>query len=158
MKKTLFITLIFIIITQITLAEKQIFELMAYDDQLYKNVVLDHFENDTLYVKAFGNIYPVPIDSVKYIKIEKKAHAGKGILFGMIAGGLLIGSTTGDNKGDFKGLQEMFDRISITFGVLGGGLIGALIGSGMGHDVKYNFTTKTLEKKRELIIKLMKMK
>ena len=158
MKKTLFIALIFIIITQIVSAEKQIFELMAYDDQPYKNVVLDHFENDTLYVKAFGNIYPVPIDSLKYIKIEKNAHTGKGMLLGMLAGGLLIKSTTGNNKGDFKSIQEMFDAISVTFGVLGGGLIGALIGSGMGHDVKYNFTTKTLEEKRKLIIRLMKMK
>ena len=70
--------------------QKQIWEIYTVEDQPYSSVILDKLDNDTLYVKATGNIYKISVKSIKILKRERKSKGGIGILTGMAVGGIVM--------------------------------------------------------------------
>ncbi|MCD4692021.1 MAG: hypothetical protein K8R79_03825 [Calditrichales bacterium] len=135
--------------------QKQIWEIMCYSDQPYKNVVLYKLSDDTLYLKALGNIYPISVKSIVYLKRERKSYAGSGLVLGMVGGGI-IGNQTSKNAEDKNAFySELGIILGTGLGIIVGGIFGFAIGEGLGADEYYNFTKRSIDEKKILLLQLI---
>lgn len=135
--------------------QKQIWEIMCYSDQPYKNVVLYKLSDDTLYLKALGNIYPISVNSIVYLKRERKSYAGSGLVLGMIGGGIIgnqISQNTENEDGFFSDISIM---IGTGLGIIVGGIFGFAIGEGLGADEYYDFKKRNIDEKKILLLELI---
>lgn len=161
MKKIIFPVLLLLSISANLFGQIQIWEILSTSNQPYKNVVLDKISNDTLFVNAFGNTYPLDVDSIKYLKRERdtKSYPRIGVLLGMIGGGI-IGNHVSRNSANDKGLfSEKRNNLDIFFGtglgmILGGIFIGAA-GSGIDADEYYNFERMNHNQKIKVLEKIV---
>ncbi len=139
--------------------QKQIWKIYTNEDQPYSCVVLNTLINDTLYVKAVGNTYGLDINSIKYIKHERKFKAGIGFLSGMLIGGVYMNYSArkrAENQSKFPiDLSDLGILLSTGIGIIGGGILGVFIGSALGSDEYYNFSKLSSEKKKRIIERLL---
>ncbi len=140
---------------QISYAKFESIEIKIKNEQPYKVVVFDKFENDTLYLKMFNSIYPVSINSIEYIKIINKSRAGLGFLIGTTALSIWTYFIYTNDNSNKKFFDDFYFPLRISFSALLGGGTGVLFGSFIGIDTKYNFDKLTIEEQRETIIQIM---
>ncbi|MBD3226024.1 MAG: hypothetical protein GF313_14955 [Caldithrix sp.] len=139
--------------------QAQSWTFVTYEDQPYSEVVLYQVSADSLYVKAFGKIHAVHIDSIKYMKRKRESYAGRGFITGMITGGVLanrIAVNSGYENGFLGGFAYGVEIIIGTAaGIIGGGILGYALGSGFSKDEFYDFSTRNLQEKKTLLTKLL---
>lgn len=152
MKSQTIITFLVLILTSAICSQPKLWELYTLTNQPYVNVVIKKYENDSLYLKSENRILVLHQDSIKYLLKRNESHAGLGIIFGAIAGGLVANKVNGDSKGWFS---EIGDFTSTILGILVGGVIGGLFGSAIGADTKYDLEKMDYKTKQRLLTRLV---
>lgn len=149
----------FLLNASLAIGQKQIWNIYTVDDQPYSGVVLNQIAHDTLYVKTSGNVYGLPINSIAFLKHERKSRAGIGFLSGMVLGGLYMNYNarkSSEQQSKFPiDAGDLSVLLSTSLGMAGGGILGATIGSAMGRDEFFTLSKLSLQEKRELIKKLL---
>jgi hypothetical protein len=160
--KNLYFLVFSIIFTTNIYGQEELWDVVTLSGVPYSKVLLFKLENDTLWVRAYGNSSSIPIDSIKYLRREKQSHTGLGIVFGVIAGGIIgneISKKRHNNNAPFSELAEPFEIMWGTgIGIIFGGVIGAVVGTGLGNDEFYSFPSYNKQKKNILLTKLIKRK
>ena len=138
-------------------AQVPLWEIGTVDNQPYKNVALHRLSHDSLYVKAYGKTFPIPVDSLRYVRQENKtgSYAVPGLFLGMVAGGVLGNLLTGKSGGNdpIGGLG----KVTVTgLGIATGGLLGMAMGASAGSPQYYNMEKRNHRQKIELLEKLIK--
>ncbi len=137
-------------------AQVPVWEIVTVDNQPYKNVVLHELSEDSLYVKAYGKTFSIPVDSLRYMQRESKSgsYAVPGLFLGMIAGGifgnLLTGKSSTNNP--IGGLGKV---TGTGLGIAIGGVLGLAMGANAGSPQYYNMEKRDHRQKVELLRKLV---
>lgn len=138
-------------------AQSKLWHISTLSDQPYNDVILVQTNNDSLFVNAYGQNLPIPIDSIKFMKSNLKSYSGIGLFFGIIAGGIL-GNVIADNssEGLFSDAKNTSNKV---FGTIIGAGLGGIFGyatlSGLRKDKYYDFTRYKPEQKRKLLLTLI---
>ena len=119
-------------------AQPQIWNIITNSGQPYPDVVLYRISGDTLIVKSLGNVYPVPVDSIKSLKRERESFSGLGLIAGMLVGGVVgnqVSENAASDKGMLNGLSKAVGGVFNTGTcIILGGILGFGIGSSAGSD------------------------
>ncbi len=133
-----------------------LWDMLTDDNQPYENIFLSEVSDDTLYFNLDGRTHRVHIDSILYLKRAGRSYVIQGLLLGMAGGGLsgyLISKNNPDKPNFIYTTHRSFFRTVI--GVVLGGVLGAAAGSGLSDDRYYNFSKRSTEQKKALLIKLI---
>ena len=157
MKNRLIIIIILIIWMQTAFSKEPVFDIKLNNSLLYSKVLLENVHNDSLSFKAYGNTSSVHIDSIRYIKLERKSYAWTGMTIG-----LLFGSLIGYNQ--IK--KQDYGITKIGYGgagglilyAAGGGILGSIFGKELSKDREFHLNDKTQAEKRKIIRKLISLK
>ena len=141
------------------LANIHTFDILVTPEQFYKNVVLDRLGGDSLYVKAYGQTFTIPVDSIRYLKRERSSNAAAGVFLGALVGGL-AGNQIARGADDHSGFGDAYGHIApVTFGTASGVFLGAAFGyaitKGLGGDQYYPVDKLSAEEKRTLLNELI---
>ncbi len=126
----------------------QKWDIVSLSNQSYNDVILHDLKYDTIYVKVYGDIFAIPIDSIYYLKREKPSLSAAGVIFSMTVGGI-IGYEVAKKKSQF------YYGYHVMVGMLSGGIVGFLLGEAIGADEYCYLRSKSHEEKVRELRKLM---
>jgi len=156
MKKMVVYFILLLFLTASASGKVPLWEIVNVDNQPYKNVILHKLSDDSLYVKAYGKTFSIPVDSLRYMQSEKSSgsYAVPGFFLGMIGGGVLGNLLTGNSGG--KNIFSDLGKFTGTgLGIAVGGVVGMAMGASSNNPEYYNLRKRTHEQKLSLLMKLL---
>lgn len=148
MKIILFGIATFTLISGHLFGQVEKWDIVTFTDQPYNEVILHDVSNDTLYVKAYGKVFSVSIDSIYYLKRDKSSLGGAGIIFGMTIGGITAYEISRRSSAPYHGFN-------VFLGVIGGGIAGFVVGEALGADEYCYLRSKSHQEKVKLLSELI---
>ena len=123
------------------------------NNPLIINTQLLDLRNDTLFVEQYNRILAIPVDSVKYMKLEKGSVMGVGTVFGVMIGGAIGNgiAKAAEVPNDVMSFDGIFRIVGVSLGLVAGGIVGYLVDRAANADEFYILAPKTLPERIDIL-------